>query len=64
MPCQVTALEHDGAHYVLHACTLADLPALGYRCYHLSIPRDAPKWNPHPPRPITQIENEHLHRRL
>jgi alpha-mannosidase len=64
VPCQVTALEHDGAYYVLHACFLADLPALGYRCYHLSIPKDAPAWNPSPPQDVVQIENEHIRLRF
>ena len=60
VPCQVTALEHDGAYYLLHLCFLADLPALGYRCYHLTFPEDAPTWNPPAPRAISEIENEHL----
>jgi alpha-mannosidase len=39
VPCRVTALEHDGAYYLLHLCFLADLLALGYRRYSLAIPR-------------------------
>ena len=49
---------------MLHACFLADLPALGYRCYHLSIPGDASTWNPPPPQEVIQIENEHLRLRF
>ncbi len=44
VPCQVTAVEHDGGYYLLHLSFIADLPALGYRCYNLDIPRDAPTW--------------------
>jgi alpha-mannosidase len=65
VPCQVTGIEHSGAHYLLHFCFQADLPALGYRCYHLTIPEDALTWEG----PAAQatpgdekivIENEHL----
>jgi alpha-mannosidase len=65
LPCQLTALEHDGARYLAHFCFVAELPALGYRCYHFSFPEDAPTWAPSvgagviPPHPPT-IENEHL----
>jgi alpha-mannosidase len=66
--CQVVALEHDGGRYWMHAAFQADLPALGYRCYHFSFPENAPAWNPPPvgagssrPRtPSPTIENEHL----
>ena len=60
VPCQVTALEHDGAVYVLHFCFLADLSALGYRCYHFSLPQQAPTWSGREPQPTTAVENEHL----
>lgn len=60
VPCQVTALEHSGAYYVLHLCFLADLPALGYRCYHLAFPDDAPTWTPPEPRKVLSIENAYL----
>jgi len=60
VPCQVTEIEHDGAYYVLRFTFQADLPALGYRCYHFSIPRDAPTWMPVEPQAATVLENEHL----
>jgi len=44
VPCQVVALEHDGGRYWMHVCFQADLPALGYRCYRLSFPENAPTW--------------------
>ena len=53
----------------MHVAFQADLPALGYRCYHLSFPEDAPTWPstsvgagilpPASDNPLT-IENEHL----
>ena len=60
VPCQVTEIEHDGAYYMLHFTFWADLPALGYRCYQLSIPRDAPTWTAAEPQTATILENEHL----
>jgi alpha-mannosidase len=58
---QVTALEHDGGRYLIHFCFLADLPALGYRCYHLEFPDDAATWEAPQPTPVSGVENEHLH---
>ena len=57
---QVTAIEHDGGRYLIHFCFLADLPALGYRCYHLQFPDDAPTWEAAQPMPISEIENEQI----
>lgn len=56
---QVTEIEHDGGYYLLHFCFMADLPALGYRCYHYRF-RDAPEWMPPEPRAATILENERL----
>jgi alpha-mannosidase len=60
VPCQVTMLEHSGGQYFAHFCFQADLPALGYRCYHLEVPRDAPTWEGQPITSATTIENRHL----
>ncbi|MBN1642469.1 MAG: alpha-mannosidase [Anaerolineae bacterium] len=60
VPCQVTALEHSGGQYLIRFCFLADLPALGYRCYALTIPDDAPVWDPSPPAQGAAIENAYL----
>jgi alpha-mannosidase len=60
VPCQVTALEHSGGQYLIHICFTAELPALGYRCYHLTVPRDAPTWRVLERTPIDKLENELL----
>lgn len=60
VPCQVTALEHSGGQYLIHFCLQADLPPLGYRCYRLRYPDDAPTWNAPTPRSVSTIENEHI----
>ena len=65
VPTQVTAIEHRGAHYVVHLTFWADLPALGYRCYRFSLPEDAPTWAPPGPASLAaqstpEIENNHL----
>ncbi len=57
---QVTEIEHHGGDYLLHFCFLADLPALGYRCYHFDMPSDAPRWMPPEPQPVAILENEYL----
>jgi alpha-mannosidase len=60
VPCQVTMLEHSGGQYLTHFSFQADLPALGYRCYHIEVPGDAPTWEGRPVAPATRAENEHL----
>ncbi|MFN2129246.1 MAG: alpha-mannosidase [Anaerolineae bacterium] len=57
---QVTVLEHDGGRYLIHFCFMADLPALGYRCYHLDFPEDGLTWEAPQPTPVSTVENEHL----
>lgn len=64
IPTQVTALEHSGGRYLIHFCFMADLPALGYRCYHLDLIPDAPRWDPPLPRPVETLENEFLRLRF
>jgi alpha-mannosidase len=58
VPCQVTDVEHRGAYYVLHMCFMAELPALGYRCYHFSLHK--PTWSRPQPQTVSTIENETL----
>ncbi len=62
--CQVIGIEHSGGHYLLHIAFRDELPALGYRCYAVDVPRDAPAWPGAQPRPATEVENEHLHLRF
>jgi alpha-mannosidase len=57
---QVTAIEHDGGRYLIHFCFLADLPALGHRCYHLRFPGDAPTWEAAQPTQVVEMENDQL----
>ena len=64
VPCQVTALEHSGAYYAIHLCFMADLPAMGYRCYHLSIPAGTTTWEPPERAVVSMLENEHLRLRF
>jgi len=63
--CQVTALEHHGAHYRVHVCFQAALPSLGYRCYRFVFSEDAPTWAPPAPQRPAEgqdvvIENAYL----
>jgi alpha-mannosidase len=60
VPCQVTMLEHSGGQYLIHFCFQAELPALGYRCYHLDVPEDAPPWEGQPITPAITLENDRL----
>lgn len=62
--CQVTEIEHSGGHYLLHLAFRDELPALGYRCYTVDVPRDAPAWPGAQPQPATEMENEHLRLRF
>ncbi|MBN1583756.1 MAG: alpha-mannosidase [Anaerolineae bacterium] len=61
VPCQVTQIEHAGAHYFLHLVFIAQLPALGYRCYNLDIPQDVPTWQGLKEEPAHDLENATLH---
>ncbi len=62
--CQITEIEHSGGHYLLHLTFCDALPALGYRCYTIQVPSDAPTWTGTRQEAIYEMENECLHVRF
>lgn len=60
IPCQVTKIEHCGGHYMLHLVFRDTLPGLGYRCYSIHIPSDAPTWSGMQPETVYELENDFL----
>ncbi|MBN1934012.1 MAG: alpha-mannosidase, partial [Anaerolineae bacterium] len=64
VPCQITDIEHSGGHYLLHLAFRDELPALGYRCYTIDIPSDAPAWSGIQQKAVSELENEYLHLRF